>query len=433
MLPMTAMRFDRLSDWLAWQETLNPHHIDLGLERVAAIWAKIGRPCLAEQVITVAGTNGKGSCVAMLAAILAAAGYRVGTYTSPHLLRYNERICLDGQAVTDEELCDAFERVDQARGRIALTYFEFGTLAALDIFQRHSLDVVVLEVGLGGRLDAVNIIDADVALITTIAQDHIEWLGSDLATIAAEKAGIFRHGRAAVCADPQCHAVLQDRAESTGARLYCPGRDYDIQRLKTGEWHWRSMRHHYDYLPAPALHGAFQYHNAAGVLMVLEQLSLNCSEESLRQGLRSVALAGRFQLLPQSDYQVIVDVAHNVQAASALAQTLQHHGADCRVRLVIAMLADKDVDGVLAALVPVVDDWYIAGLALPRGLPAGELAAHLPAGIVPRQVSDNLGDVLQQAMQQAGQGDQLVICGSFYTASHALQALAADETVGAGA
>lgn len=427
-----AMRFDCLDDWLVWQESLNPHSIDLGLERVADVWSTLGRARLADKVVTVAGTNGKGSCVALLAAVLSAAGYRVGVYTSPHLRHYNERVCIDGQAVTDAALCQAFENVDQAREQTALTYFEFGTLAALDIFQRQALDVVLLEVGLGGRLDAVNVIDADVALITTIALDHVEWLGADRESIAEEKAGIFRHGCPAVCCDPQWPAALQREADRLGTELFCLGRDFNVQRQDDGCWSWQSAHDQYENLPAPALQGDFQYNNAAGVLMVLEQLPLACSPVAIQQGLQSVMLAGRFQVVPLLDGQFIVDVAHNVQAAEALMQTLSDSVSPGRVRVVIAMLADKDAGGVLSALAPVVDDWYLTGLVLPRGLKASQLAECLPVGIKPCMVNDDIVQVLQRVRQDAGNDDRIVVCGSFYTVSAALD-WAADIDLAVGA
>jgi len=275
------MRFDTLDDWLSWQETLHPTEIELGLERVGTVLARLELTQPNFTLITVAGTNGKGSSVAMLEAILLAAGYHVGSYTSPHLLTYNERIKLDGTPVDDAMLCESFERIDQARGayphdpavqEISLSYFEFGTLAAIDILHRAGVDVAILEVGLGGRLDAVNVLDADVALITAIDVDHCDWLGNDRETIGRERAGIMRAGRPAVCAGPLPPTSLLKHAAELGTPLSLIQRDFSITQ-QGEQWDWRGAGQVWRQLPVPALSGAFQLHNAAGVLAVLAALA----------------------------------------------------------------------------------------------------------------------------------------------------------------
>ncbi len=310
------MRFDTLNDWLAWQETLHPKAIDLGLERVREVAARLGLLAPKHVVISVAGTNGKGSSVAMLEAILACAGLRVGAYTSPHLWQYNERIRIDRQPVDDAVLVASFARIDAARGDISLSYFEFGTLAALDILQRADVDVAVLEVGLGGRLDAVNIVDADCALVTGIGIDHVEWLGPDRESIGREKAGIFRGGRPAVCSDPQPPASLRAVAQDCGAIWYGLGEQFGYAR--TGEvWDWWGPNLRLDGLPLPALPGPFQLQNAAGVVMALQTLGarLPVSVQALQAGLRAARVAGRFTVVP-GPFETIFDVAHNPHAAS---------------------------------------------------------------------------------------------------------------------
>jgi dihydrofolate synthase/folylpolyglutamate synthase len=381
----------------------------------------LGRPSHA--VITVAGTNGKGSSVAMLDAILRAAGYRVGTYTSPHLQRYNERIRIDGVEVSDEALCAAFDRVDSVRGDISLSYFEFGTLAAFDLLERAGLDVAVLEVGMGGRLDAVNLLDADVALITPIDLDHADWLGADREQIAREKAGIFRTGRPAVCSDPYPPAMLAAEAARIGTRLLALGRDFDFG-VEGQQWWWRGTLQRRDGLPLPALRGTSQPQNAAGVLMVLEQLTarLPVYQQDVRAGLLSVQLPGRFQVLP-GEVTRILDVGHNPHAAAELARNLAAQPCAGRTRLVLAMLADKDAVGVVNVLARQVDAWYVAGLGGTRGAGPERLAATLgEVGIGAVQAFATVREACLQAKTDAQPGDRVVVFGSFYTVAEALAA-----------
>lgn len=415
------MRFQTLEEWLAWQETLHPKEIDLGLDRVRRVLdaMQIKRP--APIVVTITGTNGKGSSVAFLASILAAAGYRVGTYTSPHIYRYNERITIDGVAVSDEELCSAFSSVDRQRSTTSLSYFEFGTLAAFQIFDSRELDVVVLEVGLGGRLDAVNVIDADCALISRIGVDHVEWLGVDREHIGAEKAAIFRAGKPAVCADANPPGSVLDMARLLPARLYARGTDFDVV-TREANWDWRGPETAWECLPLPALSGRFQIDNAAGVLMVLACLrdQLPVRRRDVKQGLMCVSLPGRMQVR-EGEVQQIFDVAHNPQASIEVAAYLSDHPVPGRTRLVIGMLEDKDVSGVVAPLKSQVDAWYLGGTdQLSRGLAAAELG-HRAGLQAPR--FDSLMDAYQQAMSDAQPGDRVVVTGSLIGVAQVLGAL----------
>lgn len=413
-------RFDSLPAWLAWQETLHPQKIDLGLDRIAAVADRMGLLQPDYGVITVAGTNGKGSCVAMLAAILGAAGYRVGSYTSPHLLRYNERISIAGQAAADEELCHAFDRVDRAREQVTLSYFEFGTLAALQLFAVAEPDVVLLEVGMGGRLDAVNIIDPDVALVTSIDIDHSAWLGPDRETIGREKAGIFRHGRPAVCCDPSPPASLEATAAALGAIWLSLGRQFSY-RAGGGNWDWHGPDSRHMQLPSPALAGTQQYDNAAGVLMTLDSLRERypVTREAIEQGLRSVSLPGRFQVLPGT-VDMILDVAHNPASGRRLAQTLAEYPVDGCTWLVLGMLNDKEVAGFMETLMRVVDQWCLTSLNTERGLPAAALREALPATTAGVHEFRCVADACRYARSQATAGDRIVACGSFITVAEAM-------------
>jgi dihydrofolate synthase/folylpolyglutamate synthase len=415
------MKFQTLDQWLRWQESLHPSAIDLGLERPGRVLDALGLRHPDHAVITVAGTNGKGSSVAMLESILRAAGYRVGCYTSPHLLRYNERVRIDGEPVDDYQLCEAFERIDQARGDTSLTYFEFGTLAALDIFARAGLDVAVLEVGMGGRLDAVNLLDADVALVTAIDVDHAAWLGNDREAIGREKAGIFRPGRPAVCSDPNPPQSLLQHGRELNTALYCLGKEFRYT-AGAGQWTWAGPGTSYEALPEPALRGDFQLQNAAGVAMVLALLRerLPVTAAQIHQGLSSVSLPGRFQLLPGTP-ATIVDVAHNPQSAAALAANLKAQMVRGRTLSVVGVLADKDLAGVIRPMLPCVDRWYPAGLAVPRGCDSRTLHQAI-AGLGGAVEHDypTVGEALAAARSQAGPGDRIVLFGSFYTVAEAL-------------
>ena len=370
------MRFNTLQEWLSWQESLNPKEIDLGLDRVAEVLQRLGLSAdFSCPVITVAGTNGKGSTVAFLESILLAAGCKVACYPSPQLFIYNERIRLKGQGVDDVALCQAFERIDKARADVPLTYFEFGTLAALYLFSRADLDAVVLEVGLGGRLDAVNVINADVSIVSTVDIDHVDWLGDDREQIGYEKAGIFRANKPAIYGALQIPDSVKKHASTIKAKLFIAGQDYLYQGIGSNHWQWTGPGHRYADLPMPSLSGACQLQNAAAVIMALQQLSLACviDEQVISRGLQTAQLAGRYQSV-HADPRVIVDVAHNPQAARALFDQLTHDPVTGRTRVILAMLADKAVAEVVEIMSPVVDDWYIAGLSVPRGLDLDAIA-----------------------------------------------------------
>lgn len=406
-----------LNQWLAWQERLHGAEIDLGLERVARVLDAMNLGRAPFKVITVTGTNGKGSSVAMLESILLAAGYRTGAYYSPHLIRYNERVKVDGREASDEDLCRAFEAVEAARGDIPLTYFEFGTLAALRVFFAAGVDVVVLEVGLGGRLDAVNVIDGDVALITGIDLDHREWLGDDRERIGHEKAGIMRAGRPAVCSDPAPPDSVLAHAAGLAAPLACIGRDYGYT-VQGGAWSWWGPARRRTALPWPGLRGGVQLQNAAGVLMVLDSLGavLPVTQGQIREGLLSVSLAGRLQVLPGTP-PCILDVAHNPHAAAVLANALAAMPCHGRTHAVFAMLKDKDIAGVARAMSGAVDVWHAASLTGARGVASEQLAAHLRASGVDGRVHEHADPhtAYAAARHDCAAGDRIVVFGSFYT------------------
>ncbi|WP_018231053.1 bifunctional tetrahydrofolate synthase/dihydrofolate synthase [Thioalkalivibrio thiocyanodenitrificans] len=423
------MRFQTLDEWLAWQETLHSVPIDLGLERVARVAQPLDLLHPACPVVTVAGTNGKGSTVAMLDAIYRAAGYRTGTFTSPHLLRYNERVCVDGVPASDAQLCEAFARVDAARGDDTLSYFEFGTLAALWLFREAGVEVMILEVGLGGRLDAVNIVDPDVAIVTSVGLDHQQWLGDDRERIGAEKAGIFRPGRAAVCGDLAPPASVIGTALRLGACLYLAGRDYTWAPGTSGkDWRWHAPDNRCrEDLPLPALPGAIQLNNAATALTAVHllQARLGVSREAVSRGLRDVRLPGRFQQVGAHP-TVILDVAHNPLGAEVLAGTLAQHRVPGDTLAVLAVMADKDLDGVVRALAPRIARWYGAGLpGNARALPAAELCRRL-RGLGASGVSchDSVAEAFHTACADAGPGDRVLVFGSFYTVGEVLGLMA---------
>lgn len=420
---MPDMRVTTLDDWLRWQETLHPRTIELGLDRVRAVLRRLRPEPPPFAVITVGGTNGKGSCVALLDAILRAAGYRVGAYTSPHLLRYNERIWIDGMEADDAALGQAFARIDTARGDNSLTYFEFGTLAALELFREARVEVAVLEVGLGGRLDAVNAVDADAALVVSVGIDHVDWLGADRDGIGYEKAGIYRPGRPAICADSDPPRRLVDHAEGIGALFRRVGHDYGFAR-NGPTWRWWSDESRLDELPPPALAGEHQISNAAAALATLASLRhrLPVPPDAIRAGLARVRLPGRFQIVP-GPVEWILDVAHNPHGAAVLAGNLRARPRFGRTRAILGMLADKDASGVIQALSDVVDDWYPVTLAGPRGRTGAELAAILrAAGVEPTAAGNNILDACRAARAAANPGDRIIALGSFHTVAPVLAA-----------
>lgn len=420
------MRFTRLSEWLAWQESLHPSAIDLGLDRLQRTLARLGWTQPHCPVITIGGTNGKGSCAALSSAILTAAGCRVGVFTSPHLVRYQERITIDGREASNASLMAAFERIDAARSAETLTFFEFNTLAALLIFETAGLDAIVLEVGMGGRLDAVNVVDADVAIVTSIALDHCEWLGADVEAIGREKAGVFRRGRPAVFGAREMPASIAEVAAEVGASLLRLGREFDWER--TGDrWRWRGPSSTCADLPPPALTGGIQFDNASTVLCALECLHdrLPISRDAVERGLRDVRLPGRFQKI-RRQHEWILDVAHNPAAARTLAAQLASTPIAGRTIGVCGVLADKDIEGVGAALQDSIDEWVIAGLEGPRAVDPSTLSTRLSgAGASIAATAATVREACETAQRLAGSGDRIVVFGSFLTVGPALEFLRA--------
>jgi dihydrofolate synthase/folylpolyglutamate synthase len=418
------MRFDTLEAWLAWQETLHPRAIELGLERCRAVAARLGLEVPPFPVLTVGGTNGKGSTVALLDAVLRAAGYRVGTYTSPHLLRYNERIQLAGVPVGDDELCATFDRVDGARGDTSLTYFEFGTLAALDLFGRAGLDAAVLEVGLGGRLDAVNLVDADVAVITSVGIDHTDWLGPDRESIGREKAGIFRADRPAVCGDRDPPASVLDAARALPCPLLRIGRDYEVV-ARGARWDFEGPGGPLRDLPHPALAGRAQLGNAATAVAALGAVAprLRASRDAVAAGLTGVRLAGRLQVL-EGPVPWVLDVAHNPQAVRELAAFLRVRGPVTGLtHALFGVLADKDLAGVIREAAGVVDRWHVVGLDGPRGCdPACVARALEAAGLGDRVTLYPSVEAGYRALRATVRPpDRVVAFGSFHTVAPVLR------------
>lgn len=399
--------------------------IKLGLDNMRTLVAALGHPERAYPTIHVAGTNGKGSVCAMLESILDRAGYRVGLYTSPHLLRYNERVRIARAEARDGDLVRAFAAVEAARGDVPLTYFEFGTLAAVWLFADAGVDVAVLEVGLGGRLDAVNVFDADCAVVVSVDIDHVEFLGGDRESIGYEKAGIFRRGRPAVCADPEPPERLMRHARDVGAQLLRFGVDFGCA-ARAGDWRYWGPRGARNALPYPALRGAPQLGNAAAAIAALDCLRerLPVSMDDVRAGLLQVELPARFQVLPGRP-TVILDVAHNPQAARALAASLRALPAGGRTLAVFAMLKDKDAHGVAAALKERIARWFVAGLDVPRGADPAQLERALTeAGAGPVTVCRDAAQAYAQACDMAEQNDRILVFGSFYTVAAVLRARA---------
>lgn len=407
-----------LDEWLVYQSSVHSQTIDLGLERVAVVAQRMGIANMPCPVITVAGTNGKGSTVAFLQSIYTAAGYQVGTYTSPHMLRYNERIGIGGRECSDEILCESFARIECARAEIPLSYFEFGTLAALDLFMRATvLDVVLLEVGLGGRLDAVNIIDADVAVVTSISLDHTDWLGEDIESIAYEKAGIFRAGIPAVFGSRNRPQSLASHASSLSAPLHVLGQHFDYQCEKSS-WQWWSQNQSVKTLSPPGLFGAVQYQNAATALMAVELLErqLKVTREEKNQGLRETSLTGRYQHMSGA-IETVLDIAHNEDSAKQLAQSLNTTSCKGKTHLVLGMLADKDIARVVKNLSAVVDYWYLCGLHVDRGASIACLKTGFTA-VLPHtkaRTFNNVTEAYVAAETAADCVDRIIVCGSNYT------------------
>ncbi len=408
-------RFGCLEDWLSWQQTLHPRKIDLGLGRVRRVFERLLPRYRPPLTITVAGTNGKGSCVAMLDAILRADGWKVGAYTSPHILRYNERIRIDGMPASDRDICSAFARIDQVRDGTTLSFFEFATLAALDLFYRARVEVQLLEVGLGGRLDAVNIIDANVAIVTSIDIDHKEWLGEEREAIGLEKAGVLRPARPAVVGDRRPPASLLRHGRRLDVRLFCLGKDFDY-RLGGKGWDWYDDRSCIAALPLPALPGRQQLDNAAVVIAALRQLGRSISVDAIRSGLEKVCLPGRYQVI-EGNPPLLLDVAHNPQAVGLLAEYIAQQFPERRVLALFTAMADKDIEGMIRQMKHRVAVWALAPLPdNPRAAAMARLQQAFAAEGLQAPLSGfaDCHQALAALRRQARPGDMIVIFGSFF-------------------
>jgi len=413
-----------LSEWLAHCEQLHPQAIDMGLDRVRQVAQRMNLR-LTMPVITVAGTNGKGSTCALLEAIYLQAGYKTGVYTSPHLVHFEERCRLVGESPQAEVFALAFECVEAARQDTSLTYFEFSTLAILKMLSDAELDVVILEVGLGGRLDAVNIIDPDCAIITSIDLDHTALLGTDRDSIGLEKAGIMRAGRSVVISDPVPPESVVKQAQALGTDAWLLGKDFNFSGDQL-QWSWAGRGRRYSGLAYPALRGANQLLNASGVLAALEIMrpQLPVTAQAIRNGLAMVELTGRFQIVP-GEPVLVLDVAHNPHSVAALAANLDAMGFYPTTHAVFGAMADKDLDSMLKKLLPLVDAWYFTDLPLPRASSAQQLASDWAALNTRKDVRSSVHETPQKALDAAilaaGPTDRILVFGSFYTVGGVLQ------------
>lgn len=416
-------RFTSLQDWLKWQENFHSKAIDLGLDRIQQVFETLHPNYSKPPTVTVAGTNGKGSCIAFLEAIYRAQGYRVGTYTSPHILKYNERIKIDGCSVSDPRICLAFERIESVRNNTSLSYFEFGTLAALDIFAHANLDVQLLEVGLGGRLDAVNIVDPDVAIISSISIDHADWLGETRELIGREKAGIFRPQVPAVIGDPNPPESISEYARENNTPLFFMGKHFSYERYPKS-WNWCDQNTELKALPIPYLKGEHQYQNAASVLMGISKMQafLPVSETAIREGLQQVRLTGRFQFINRPK-PVLLDVGHNPHAALTLLAHVREYFPGKRIYAVFSMMKDKDIQGVIEIMKPVIKDWFFAPLPdNPRCVSEQKLQELFADSEVARAHFGFPGfhEAFAAAEKKAKNNDLVLVFGSFFLVSEFL-------------
>lgn len=417
-----AAKYQSLDDWLAWQTTLHAREIELGLDRIQTVGKRLNIIECPFTVITVAGTNGKGSIVAMLSTILHHAGYKVGTYTSPHIIHYNERIRVGLRCVQDSQLCASFAKIDAAREGTSLSFFEFATLTALDIFHEQKVDVAVLEVGLGGRLDATNIIDCDLAFVTSIGLDHTEWLGNSRESIGTEKAGIFRAGVPAVCGEVEPPGSIADVAEKVGADLYQLNTNYTY-KVAQSSWSFFTAGSEFHGLPFPSLSGAIQIRNAATALMGLHCLrdKLPISLEAIETGLREVTLEGRFQRIVK-DCEIILDVAHNYDSACVLAENLQALPKPGKTIAVFAILNDKDLNGIVELIRPYIDYWYISEVNSPRAMKIKQVEQAISEYGQSFEIKsfNTVEAAYLQAQNDAQKGDRILVFGSIFTVSEVL-------------
>ncbi|WP_312042074.1 bifunctional tetrahydrofolate synthase/dihydrofolate synthase [Erwinia sp.] len=408
-----------LVTWLHYLENLHSQAIELGLARVQRVAARLDLLKPAPFVFTVAGTNGKGTTCRLLETLLMAAGYRVGVYSSPHLVRYTERVRIQGLELAESDHTASFADIEKGRGDTSLTYFEYGTLSALLLFKRAQLDVAILEVGLGGRLDATNIVDADVSVITSIALDHTDWLGPDRESIGREKAGVFRRGRPAIVGEPDMPHTIGEVADELGAPLLKRGRDWSYS-VGEHDWSFTDAQGTLSGLPLPQI----PLPNAATALAALRASSLKIDDATL-YGVDKAVLPGRFQTVAQSP-RIILDVAHNPHAAGYLAGRLSELPKTGKVHAVVGMLHDKDIAGTLACLAPQVDYWYCAPLAGPRGATAEQLLAHLPGA----QAFTSVSAAFERARRQAGEQDIVLVCGSFHTVAQVMETMETESGSG---
>ena len=420
----SAMRFKHLQEWLDWQETLHSQKIELGLERIAQVASSMGACNSNYKTIVVAGTNGKGSIVSTLESIYHHAGYRVGSYTSPHLVHYNERIRIGMQNVDDETLCDAFNQVDKARGDTSLSYFEFGTLAAMHIFSETKLDIALYEVGLGGRLDAVNILDSDVAIVSSIGIDHVQWLGSTRESIGYEKAGVFRSDHIAICGDADPPDSLLNYAKELGTELLLINNHYSYQKQQENFWTFNCKQFAWENLPLPSLYGDVQLGNAATALMAITSMDekLPVTRECVDRGLNNISLPGRFQRIDHGPCEIILDVAHNLDSAKVLVNNLRALDPVTKTIAIFAVLADKDVCGIIECVGGEFDEWYISQLNSERSLDVKSLKKQLDDcchDCVVRPF-DSISEAYSVAKSNANETMRIVVFGSFLTVAEVL-------------
>ncbi len=412
MTDIVMTQSQSLQDWLSYLERIHPQTIELGLSRVRSVAERCDLLQPDSFVITIGGTNGKGTTCAMLASILKVAGYRVGVYASPHILHYNERIVFDGSPVSDQEICDAFARIETSRQETSLTFFEFGTLAALETFKTKNADFILLEVGLGGRLDATNIIDSDIAAITTIDLDHCDWLGDTKELIATEKSGIYRAGKPAISGELQPPITLKAGADSINANWYSVNEHFQYGESGSSWW-YSGQTLKFDTLLKPSL----PLQNAATALAIVEHIQQNgysISNDSIQIGLQQATLNGRMQVLSSSP-MVVVDVAHNPHSARYLAAQLSNIAKDKNIIAVVGMLKDKDIEHTLDAVKPLIDQWYLADLVGPRAATATQLAAYLSMDSGVSQYPSVKDAYMDAIKKHSSPDDFIIVFGSFLT------------------